>query len=282
MHKPASGITADYHVHTPYCGHAKGKIAEYIEAALDAGLAEIGFSDHLGRYYLTKTQKQRYWDWGMNQRNVGRYLSEISDLAEIYEGRITVRAGLEIDYIEGAEDLLRSIVDIYPLDFLLGSIHCIPSLGWKHIANYAEKNSWPMFEEYFSTVEKAIRSRLFDSIAHIDFIWRYVKWPESRTNRIFEMIDSAVKTAAKADVAVEINSNGYLWSQLYNVEKGDPFESLLQSIKKHDALVTIGSDAHKPEFVAKAFKGILPALKRAGITRYCTFSDRKRRIVHTG
>ncbi len=29
-------MLADYHVHTPYCGHAKGKIIEYIEAAIAA------------------------------------------------------------------------------------------------------------------------------------------------------------------------------------------------------------------------------------------------------
>lgn len=37
---------ADYHMHTPLCGHAIGEPAEYVEQAIAAGLEEMGFSDH--------------------------------------------------------------------------------------------------------------------------------------------------------------------------------------------------------------------------------------------
>ena len=40
--------------------------------------------------------------------------------------RIAVKIGLEIDYIEGAEDLLAPFFDNFTLDFCLCSIHCIP------------------------------------------------------------------------------------------------------------------------------------------------------------
>jgi histidinol phosphatase-like PHP family hydrolase len=36
----------DYHVHTYLCDHASGTPGDYIEKALEAGLFEIGFSDH--------------------------------------------------------------------------------------------------------------------------------------------------------------------------------------------------------------------------------------------
>jgi histidinol-phosphatase (PHP family) len=275
----ANGLPADYHVHTPYCGHAQGKIVEYVETAIQKGIPEIGFSDHLGRYYLTKAQKHRYWDWGMNPRHVGRYISEINDIAETYENEIRVRCGLEIDYIEGGEQLLESIVDLHPLDYLLGSIHCIPSLGWRHISHYVRRDSWPVFEQYFEAVQNAIESHIFDSIAHIDFIWRYVKWPAGRTAQVMTLIDSAAKSAARAGTAIEINANGFLWSQLYKVDEGDPFDALLSAITRHGAAVTIGSDAHKPQFVGKSFENLAGALKRAGIKNYSVFSQRKRSTV---
>ncbi|MBD3390962.1 MAG: histidinol-phosphatase HisJ family protein [Chitinivibrionales bacterium] len=268
---------ADYHVHTPYCGHAQGKIVEYVDAAIAAGIPEIGFSDHLGRYYLTKSQKRRYWDWGMNERNLGRYLSELSDVSETYDGRIGLRAGLEVDFIEGAEDLLTPIMELYPVDYLLASIHCIPSLGWKHIAHYTKRDSWPVYEEYFRLARAAIESGLFDSLAHMDFIWRYVKWPAGKGEEVFKLIDRTVEGAARADVAVEINSNGYLWSQLYKVDEGDPFDALVRSVVEHGAHITIGSDAHKPEFVGKAFDSVVPALKDRGVAKYSVFAERKRR-----
>jgi histidinol-phosphatase (PHP family) len=279
MHKNATGIKADYHVHTAYCGHATGKTADYVESAIKAGLNEIAFSDHLGRYYLTKAQKRRYWDWGMNQRNIGRYISECADMAEIYKDDISVKTGLEIDFIEGGEDLLKSFLYLYPLDFMLGSIHCLPELSWKHLSNLDGKDTWPVYNKYFEAFEAAAASGLFDSIAHMDFIWRYVKWPAARSAEIFKMIDSAVAAAVKANSAIEINANGFLWSQLYKIDDGDPFETLLNSVSRHSACITIGSDAHKPEFVAKAFDALAPVLVRHGITKHCVFTERKRSFL---
>ena len=42
----------DYHVHTARCGHASGAMERYVEHAIEAGLTELGFSDHLFMYWL--------------------------------------------------------------------------------------------------------------------------------------------------------------------------------------------------------------------------------------
>lgn len=267
---------ADYHIHTPYCKHAHGKIIDYVQSSIAAGLEEIGFSDHLGRYYLTPSQKKRYWDWGMSEQNLDRYISEIENVREIFKGRITIKTGLEIDYIEGAEEMLEKILSRYSFDFYLASIHCLPAFSWKHLATYTKKDTWPIYDAYFKMVRSAISSKIFDSIAHLDFIWRYVKWPNSQTPEVFSFIIDAIRHATENNVAVEINSNGYLWSQLYQIEGGDPFQTFLKSIHDNKARITVGSDAHKPEFVGKAFPEITALLIKNGITNYCTFDKRKR------
>jgi histidinol-phosphatase (PHP family) len=272
-------ITADFHIHTPYCGHAHGRTIDYIENAIQRGLKEVCFTDHLGRYYLSKSQKKRYTDWGMNEYRLNRYIKELLDIQKSYKDSIEIKIGLEIDYIEGAEDLLAPVLE-YPFDFLLGSIHCLPAIGWRHLATYSPKDSWPFYDEYFKTAKALISSGIFDSFAHIDFIWRYIKWPEKKTMKIAGLIKDSVKRAVSNDLAIEINSNGYLWSQIYNVAGGDPFEVLLESIKTFDAQITIGSDAHKPVFVGKIFDELARVLKTKGITQYCTF-DKKKIVVQT-
>ncbi len=37
----------DYHIHTNRCGHADGEASDYVRAAINCGLDEIGFNDHL-------------------------------------------------------------------------------------------------------------------------------------------------------------------------------------------------------------------------------------------
>lgn len=269
-------MIADYHIHTPYCGHAHGVIIDYVEKAIKSGMQEICFTDHLGRYYLTPYQKKRYWDWGMDQTTLERYYTELLNIRSVYNDQIPIRIGLEIDYIEGAEDILLPILENYAFDFLLGSIHCLPSFGWHHLASYSKKDIWPIFDKYLQTAESAIQAKIFDSLAHLDFIWRYSKWPAKKTEDIFASMENIVKTIAKNEMAIEINSNGYLWSQIYNIPGGDPFMVLVDNIHKYDAPITIGSDAHKPEFVGKAFVELAKLLKTKGITKYCTFKQRKK------
>jgi histidinol-phosphatase (PHP family) len=275
-------LIADYHVHTPYCGHAQGKTIEYIETAIRLGMDEIGFSDHLGRYYLAKNQKKRYWDWGMRERDIARYFSELLDLKETFEDRITVRIGLEIDYIEGAEQLAEEITSRYPFDYLLGSIHCLPVLGWRHLSQYVKVDPKHVYEAYFDAVKSGIRSHLFQSLAHIDFLWRYVSWPDATQARLEEYISDSVALAAEEGVCIEINANGFLWSQMEDFRGYDLFNILLGLIKKHKAFITIGSDAHTPELVGKAFPQIFSVLKSKGFENFSVFEQKQRKQVKLG
>jgi histidinol-phosphatase (PHP family) len=268
-------MIADYHVHTPYCGHAKGKTIDYVHAAIAAGIQEIGFSDHLGRYYLTKPQKNRFWDWGMDERNVGRYVAELLDLREIFHDRIAVKIGLEVDYIEGAEELIGPLVNRYPVDFLLGSVHCLPQLGWQHLAHYAKAaDTSVIYKEFFRVARAAIESGVFNALAHPDFIWRYVDWPKERELPL-EGVAGLVECAAKTNMAIEINANAYLWSRENDVTAGDPFDTLLDRISAHNVPVSLGSDAHDPSMVGKFFPQIIALLKQKGISSVTCFSEGK-------
>lgn len=274
-----SECIGDFHVHSPYCGHAYGKLVDYVKAAIGKGMKQICFTDHLGRYYLTSSQKKRYWDWGMKEHNLIRYFDELDELKDTFADQITIFKGLEVDYVEGAEDICLSLLQRYEFDFLLGSIHCLPHFGWKHIATYTSVDTWSVFLEYFRVIESLMHSQLFDSLSHMDFIWRYIKWPAEKTNEVFSLIEKAVQTAQNENMAIEINSNGFLWAQLNRHKDGDPLQTLIDSIEKYNVSITIGSDAHKPEFVAKAFPQITALLKHSGINEYSTF-DKRNRIAH--
>jgi histidinol-phosphatase (PHP family) len=268
-------MIADYHVHTPYCGHAKGKIIDYVNAAIAAGLHEIGFSDHLGRYYLTKSQKARYWDWGMDERDLPRYVAELLDLRELFRDRISIKIGVEIDYVEGAEELVGPIVSKYPFDYLLGSVHCLPQLGWQHLAHFAKAaDTSVIYKEYFRVTRAALKSGLFQVLAHPDFIWRNVYWPRDE-KMPFEEIAALVQCAAETGCAVEINVNAFRWSQDNHPDCGDPFNLLLDRISALGVPVSIGSDAHDPAMVGKFFEEIIGILRKKGISSFMNFTDGK-------
>lgn len=274
-------MIADYHIHTPYCGHAQGKMVEYVEAAIAAGVSEMGFSDHLGRYYLGNLQRKRYWDWGMAEKDLERYYTEARELKELFADRITIRIGLEVDYIEGAEHLVERITRRFPFDYLLGSIHCIPSIGWRHLSQYDRSSLGPdkIYDLYFSIAHAAIQSGLFQSIAHLDFIWRYITYPERRQGQFTSSISEIVSLSKNSPTAIEINANGYLWFQAHAQDGFNPFTVLLDAIGALNADITLGSDAHAPDSVAKFFPDIISLLKSKNITSASVFNQKKKSLI---
>jgi histidinol-phosphatase (PHP family) len=266
-------MLVDYHIHTPYCGHAQGAIVDYVENAIRAGLDEIAFTDHLGRYYLTPSQRRRNFDWGMDDRMLHKYVAELSDVRDAYADRIRIRIGLEIDYIEGAEHLLDPWLQIFPFDVALGSIHCLPKFGWRHISETSQSHPEQVFTEYFAAAHALVASGRFQSLAHLDFVWRYVKWPKSAEVDVFALITDIVRRISESPMAIEVNANGFLWSQLYQVPGGDPFDHLLDQIREYQAPITIGSDAHTPKHVGKTFAQLLTLLKHKGIATVRLFDN---------
>ncbi|MBN1604118.1 MAG: histidinol-phosphatase [Chitinispirillaceae bacterium] len=267
-------MISDFHVHTTYCGHATGSTLQYIESAIAKGLKEIGFADHLGRYYLTPTQKRRYWDWGMNERNVGRYFEELSGLKSTFGDSISIKIGLEIDFIEGADDLLKPLIENFDFDFFLGSIHCLPRFGWKHISDYHTHNPQQAFTEYFRLLRSSITSGLFSSIAHPDFIFRYIPVPPELHKYIVNELIMTVKMAREHHMPLEVNANSFLWSNMKE-QQFDPFLIMLDLIAENDTLISIGSDAHEPRNVAKVYPELQELLYSKNILYYTAFSDMK-------
>jgi histidinol-phosphatase (PHP family) len=241
------------------------------------GLTEIGFADHLGRYYLTPTQKRRYWDWGMQERNISRYFEELSRLKSTFDDSIAIKIGLEIDFIEGTEDLLKPLINNFNFDFFLGSIHCLPRFGWKHLSDYRTHDAHKAFTEYFRLLRSSITSGLFSSIAHPDFIFRYIPVPPNLREYVIDELRMTVKTAFDNKTPLEINANSFLWSCM-NKSEFDPFLTMLDTIAEFGALTTIGSDAHEPRNVAKVYPELQELLYSKNIMHHVVFSDMKQLV----
>ncbi len=272
-------MRVDYHMHAPYCGHAQGKTIEYVQSAIAQKLDQICFTDHLGRYYLTASQQKRYWNWGMDEDKIPRYVEEVCALRDVYQSRIDIRVGIEADYIEGAEDKLGSILAQHPFDFVLGSVHCIPRFGWEHLSDVTVKDAQELYRAYFETVAQALRSGLFQAIAHVDFIWRSIKLPPGSFPFVRDLISALCEVAGSTNTALEINVNGYLWSQMNQTAEPDVYTHFVEQIRHNAVMVTLGSDAHAPKNVAKNYDQVIPYLHNLGIRSVATYKNKRMRLV---
>src|SRR3954452_15204510 len=110
-------MLVDYHTHHYRCGHATGKMDDYVEAAIAAGLDEIGLSDHSPIYHLGD-DPQPMPGTAMSQHELPSYIQEMIEVRERFAGRIVVRLGVESDYVLGWDDHYRRLWAKYPLDYV--------------------------------------------------------------------------------------------------------------------------------------------------------------------
>ena len=135
----------DYHIHTSRCGHAVGEMAAYVERAIAAGLPEIGFSDHIFLYWLPPDQRDP--ELAMPEDAFDTYVDDVARLQHRYR-EITIRLAVEADFIVDHESTLKGILDRYPWDYVLGSVHFIGDWGMDDSRYLARYDAWDIDDYY--------------------------------------------------------------------------------------------------------------------------------------
>ena len=87
-------MLANYHTHTPRCGHATGTEREYIERAIEKGMKVLGFSDHTPQPY----PEDFHSGMRMGMDEIENYTGTLSALKEEYKDDIRILIGYEQDY----------------------------------------------------------------------------------------------------------------------------------------------------------------------------------------
>jgi histidinol-phosphatase (PHP family) len=258
----------DYHIHTARCGHAVGAMRDYVEHAIKLQLAEIGFADHLP--LLTGYDPSLT----MSMDELEGYISEVQDLKKEYP-EISIKLGIEADYLPGIEDRTANLLNAYDFDYVLGSIHFINGWGFddsRHIEGYEERGIDDVYRSYYALVADAASSGLFDIIGHLDLVKKYNFRPQSDNA---QFAADAIKAISAAGVCIEINTAGLRKpvGEIY------PSKEILTTCREAGVGITFGSDAHMPDEVGKDLDRAKELAVSAGYNQSAAFSKRKREFI---
>ena len=268
----------DYHTHHERCGHAVGKLEEYVQRGIQLGLQQLGLSDHLPLIHVDPASY--YPEMAMPMAELPHYVEECLTLKERYRGVIDLRVGLEADYIEGYEDQIREILSPYPWDYLIGSVHF---LGEWDITDYRQVDGWEGKDElevyrlYYDAVKKSALSGLYDIIGHMDVIKRFGYGPQTPEGKVevrtLEL--ETLKVIADSGIAMELNASGLTkpCAEMF------PAEHLLQEAFKLGIPLTLGSDAHDPAKLGDGLQEARSMLWHTGFRELAVFEGRRRTTV---
>jgi histidinol-phosphatase (PHP family) len=264
--------TFDYHVHESHSKDAAAtSIRDIVKTAEAKRIDEVAFTTHM----ITGGVDHGF---GIQPDEIQGYFDGILDAQEGTD--VTLRVGLEVDYFPEEERNIERVLDEYPFDFILGSVHRVHGLS---IASRGEATQFfsgrPLREsinEYLGVWNKAIESGLFDVMAHPDYFKKYLPalgYPiltfEDFTPTIYDSFDKL----ANYNVGFEVNTSSTRHGSGMFFPVNDFVKAARQTGVK---TITVGSDTHVPETLGFNIPKALDLLEKSGYGEVSVFRGRKR------
>jgi histidinol-phosphatase (PHP family) len=283
-------MLTDYHVHlrsddltaTAAEHFTVGNAERYRAVASERGIAELGVSEHIYRFARALELWQHPF-WRENAHDdIDEYCAFVSEQTDL-------RLGIEADFIPGREDRVANILDAYPFDYVVGSVHFVRRPGTRAeefaAVDMEEYGVWgagwtagEVWRGYFEALGEAARSGLFDILAHPDLVKVFGAsrpLPEGDLRRYYEL---AMQGIAESRIAVEVSTAGLRKpvGEIY------PARAFLEMCVEAGCGVALSSDAHKPQEIGGGYEHALELLEEVGVREVCVFERRVRRVEPIG
>ena len=262
----ARDLPLDSHLHTNLSPDSSVPIDAYAERAVDQGIVEIAITDHVD--FEPGAPAFEFATFETRERIV-------RDAAERWApAGVAIRFGVEITYDRRHEDDIRQHLARHRYDYVIGSVHVYADSPF-HPSRVA---SWvagrPLAEivaPYFDEVGAAIRSGLFDTIGHLDFVKRYLHplVTAAQLAAAPELYEPLLVALVETGVSLEINTSGLRQAAAETY----PSAAVVARYKVLGGTrVSAGSDAH----TERAFSlGLEAGYRVAAAAGFGTFAFRR-------
>ena len=278
-------------LHTHLWPHAPGtpmpsydQLARACDFAATCGVEQIAITEHCNRFEeIAEVALPRWQRAGSPELRAaaehvwaserGAHLDEYVELLTTAQARgLPVLVGLEVDHLPGANEAISEVLNGYPFDLLLGSVHWLGAWLFDAYGNPAFAVEWEqrplddIWTVYSEAVIELATSGRVDVLAHLDVVKVTGRRPESVA--AFEA--RLCEGIAGAGVAVEVSSAGLRKpvNELY------PSLRLLAMLHAAGVAFTTASDAHNIDQLGLDFDAVAASLDQIGVDTLTTFAVR--------
>ncbi len=235
------------------------------KAAHRAGLQGFAFTDHLE--WIPEDDATGFL-------NFEAYFAELRPLQAQWQGTLEVLAGIEIGNPHCFPEQVRTTLEVWPWDYVLGSTHWADDIpGWLPVA--FEDGIEVAYDRYFREMLLLARDGEFDVLAHFDLV-RRDSWAQLQQTLPIEnyaaIVDAILESVIARGKGLEINTSP--WSR--GLDEPCPE---LYVLRRYRALggeiLVFGSDAHQSRRVGQHFEQARLLAKEAGFFRLAHYRERQ-------
>ncbi len=256
-------INTDFHLHTIVSVDAYDGYSDIILSAIDKNLTEIAITEHV--------------DYNPADEGAGLYNpQEVYNLTQKYSqkyaDKITIHYGVELSEPHLYAEENKLIYSLKP-DIVIGSLHYVGKLG-VHSDLFDRLHHTQAINDYFDEMINMTESADFDVLGHLDYFVRYTairNIPNYNPLDFEKKIRKVLNTIIKREIALEVNTSGLRSKANTALPHPQVIEWYYQMQGK---LLSIASDAHRAQDVAKDFDKVEKLLKNIGFTEYHIYRNR--------
>lgn len=263
-------IIADQHMHSSFSFDSKSEMTDMIEAAYNKGLKHITFTEHNDFDYPVSEQfPAGSWDL-----NVDSYLYDLLMAREDFYNKITVGFGVEVGMQESCFSKNNIMTNAQRFDFIIGSVHVVNGVDVYDDSFFKGRNAREAIDEYFDAVLTNIKKfKNYDVLGHLDYFTRRLPGGEAdyKPSEHMDRIDEILRFLVENGKGLEVNTQ----TLARGLKNANPWPEVLKRYKELGGeIITVGSDAHKPEAIGAGFNNAAEIMQACGFNYYCMFVNR--------
>lgn len=264
----------DFHLHSNFSIDSTASMEDMVVSGINNNLKSMCFTDHMDLESTSKLIDIQF--------RPEDYFKNIKKVKYRYMQDIEVLGGVEIGMQPHLKDRYDNIIESSPFDFVIMSIHNVK--GKDIVIDEVFKDTAPstILKDYYQAMYESVQTfENYDVLGHIDFVDRYIydKTNFPKYNDLYEIIVEILKLVIQKGKGIELNTAGLR----HGLEYFNPKLTILELYRDLGGeILTIGSDAHRPEDVGYKYKMAEKLLKDLGFKYIHIFKKRKKFPIKIG
>jgi len=253
----------DYHMHSEFSADCDTPMEETIEAAIQKGIKEICFTEHIDYEYPDPTIEF--------ELDVKNYDQKIKEVQQRYKNEIVIKKGVEIGVQPHILERYNKLLDEETFDFIICSVHAADKKNLHRGDFFINRTAEEAYELYYEELLYCVKNfDAYNILGHMDLVKRY-KALTSDAN-FHDIIQQIFKTIIPKGKGIEVNTSGFA----YGLNSAMPSVDILKLYHQCGGeIITVGSDAHEAHHVAHRFGESYQLLDTIGFKYIATFDNRK-------
>lgn len=267
-------IKYDYHMHSHHSGDSTTPTKDMVEAAYKLGLKGICFTEHYDPFFPYFIPEEK----GMFELDLDKYFNEVDKLSFLYKEKLQILHGVEIGVQPDILDYCKEYIASNDFDFVIASSHVAGKIDPYYPIYFENRTVKEAISLYFNEIlENVSKADFFDVYGHLDYVIRYTELANQiNIKEYFDIIEPILKIIISKNKGIEINTGGFKTK----LNRSNPHIDIVKLYKELGGeIITIGADAHTPDYIGSHFNDAEELLKECGFKYYTIFKQRKTEFV---